>query len=80
MWTVFDEMWYIVEYFIVDIFFFFIVFLLVKIQNENNIYPSCVKSTQPYVYTNFLHQLHMHANTTLCVIINMLYLNLLDDQ
>ena len=34
----FDEMWYIVEYFIVNVFSFLMVCWLGKIQDENNIY------------------------------------------
>ena len=44
MQTVFDEMWYIVEYFIVGFFLAHCV-LLVEIQDNNNIYSSCVNST-----------------------------------
>ena len=46
------------------------------IEYENNIYTSCVNSTEPFVEPNFLHQLHMHANTVLYVIINLMYLHL----
>ena len=43
----FDEMWYIVKYFIVDFFSFLVVCWLVKIQDENNIYISYLNSTEP---------------------------------
>ena len=53
MRKVFDEMWYIVEYFIVNIFYFLILCYLGKIQDKNNIYTSCVYNTEPYIETNF---------------------------
>ena len=40
---VFDEIWYIVDNFIVDIFFFLVVFDL-KNQDKNNIYTSKINS------------------------------------
>ena len=32
------------------------------------------------VRTRFIHELHIQANTVLCVIINLLYLNFPDNQ
>ena len=51
-----------------------------KIRDDNNIYTSWVNSTEPYIEPDFIHQIHMHAINRICVIINMLYLDLLDDQ
>ena len=45
MQTVIYEMCYIVEYLILNIFSF-LIFLLGKIQDDNNIYTSCVNSTE----------------------------------
>ena len=52
---------------------------LVKVQEKNNIY-TCVNSTESEADPNFLHQPHMNTKTLLCVIINLLYLNVPDEQ
>ena len=51
-----------------------------KIQNDNNYYTSCLNSTKTIGRFHFLHQLLIHPNTLLCVIIHLLYLNFPDDQ
>ena len=78
--TVFDEMRYMVKYFIVNIFSFNNSVLLGKPQYNNNIYTSCLHSTEPYIKPIFLHHFNMHANTVLCGIINLLSLNFPNDQ
>ena len=77
--TVFDEIWYIIQYFIVNFFPFPNIFIG-KTQDKNNIYTSCVNSTEPKVEPYFFHQLNMHTITLLCVIINPMYLHLPDLQ
>ena len=71
MKTICDEMWYIVEYSVVNISLPHCVWLVI-FKDKNNNYTSYVNSEEPWVEPNFIHQLHIYANTVICVIINML--------
>ena len=50
--------------------------LLGYIQDENNIYTSFMRSKEPQVVINYLHQLLMHSNTILYELTSLIYLHL----